>query len=180
MPCVRDIVSQKDIERYVMDLSARPSDYLARLRLLRLFGSEPHHSLQALAKKYNPVILLHLGKTLDRYRHLLASDLSFASRSNSSIADRFFYHSQEVGFGKYGEPWRQMRRIAMLHLLSQRQALAFRKVRELEGAVVLIAKICVAAGLVNLSDMIIDFTSILIYRRSAILVNSAILYNNRV
>ncbi|KAG6516665.1 hypothetical protein ZIOFF_027138 [Zingiber officinale] len=139
---------------------------------LHQLGSLPHRSLRALAEKHGPVMALRLGRlptvvvsSPEGAQEVLKTrDLVFASRPDSSLADRLFYRSQEMAFSKYGEPWRQMRRIGVLHLLSQKQVHSFRKVRE-EEAAALVARIRAAAGgPVNLSDMIIDFTSNLICR----------------
>ncbi|KAG6512884.1 cytochrome P450 71A1-like [Zingiber officinale] len=134
---------------------------------LHQISSLPHRSLRALAEKHGPVMLLRLGRvptvvvssSAGAQEVLKTRDLTFASRPDSSLADRLFYRSQEILFSKYGEPWRQMRRIGVLHLLGQKQVHSFRKVRE-EEAAALVARIRAAAGgPVNLSDMIIDFTS---------------------
>ncbi|KAG6512885.1 cytochrome P450 71A1-like [Zingiber officinale] len=138
---------------------------------LHQLGSLPHRSLRALAEKHGPVMVVRLGRLptvvvsspAAAQEVLKTRDLAFASRPDSSLADRLFYRSQELAFGKYGEAWRQMRRIGVLHLLSQKQVQSFRKVRE-EGAAALVARIRAAAGPVNLSDMMIDFTSDLICR----------------
>ncbi|XP_042386362.1 cytochrome P450 71A1-like [Zingiber officinale] len=139
---------------------------------LHQLGSLPHRSLRALAEKHGPVMALRLGRVptvvvsspAGAQEVLKTRDLAFANRPDSSLADRIFYSSQDLAFSKYGEPWRQMRRIGVLHLLNQKQVHSFRKVRE-EEADALVARIRSAAGCpVNLSDMIIDFTSDLICR----------------
>ncbi|XP_074586128.1 cytochrome P450 71A1-like [Curcuma longa] len=138
---------------------------------LHQLGSHPHRSLRALAEKHGPVMALRLGRVhtvvvsspAAAQEVLETRDLAFASRPDSSLADRLFYRSQEMAFGKYGEPWRQMRRIGVLHLLSQKQVHSFRKVRE-EEAAALVARIRAASGPVNLSELIIDFASDLICR----------------
>ncbi|XP_074583146.1 cytochrome P450 71A1-like [Curcuma longa] len=133
---------------------------------LHQLGSLPHRSLRALAEKHGPVMVLRLGRVhtvvvsspAAAQEVLKTRDLAFASRPDSSLADRLFYRSQEMVFSKYGEPWRQMRRICVLHLLGQKQVHSFRKVRE-EEAAALVARIRAASGPVNLSDLIIDFTN---------------------
>ncbi|PWA35478.1 cytochrome P450 [Artemisia annua] len=45
-------------------------------------------------------------------------DSIFSSRHKLSIPDKLNYGSKNIGFAPYGEHWRQVRRIAMLHLLS--------------------------------------------------------------
>ncbi|KAM3362171.1 hypothetical protein P3S68_017025 [Capsicum galapagoense] len=56
-------------------------------------------------------------------------DLVCSSRPKSSIAHRLFYGSKDIGFSPYGEYWRQIKSIAMLHLQSNK---TFRDIREEE------------------------------------------------
>ncbi|XP_074585586.1 cytochrome P450 736A117-like [Curcuma longa] len=164
--CIRWIRSKKSPVRHPPAVPGLPV-----FGNLHQLGSLPHRSLRALAEKHGPVMVLRLGRVhtvvvsspAAAQEALKTRDLAFASRPDSSLADRLFYLSQEMAFSKYGEPWRQMRRIGVLHLLSQKQVHSFRKVRE-EEAAALVARIRAASGPVNLSDLIIDFTNDLICR----------------
>ncbi|CAL9779517.1 unnamed protein product [Musa acuminata subsp. burmannicoides] len=90
-------------------------------------------------------------------------DLAFASRPDSSLSDRLFYGSQDIGFCKYGELWRQVRRVCVLHLLSLRRVHSFRPIREEEVAL-LVGRIRAASSRVNISEMIVSLTSDIISR----------------
>ncbi|XP_060206462.1 cytochrome P450 71A4-like [Lycium barbarum] len=115
---------------------------------LHQLGSHPHRSLHKLSEKYGPVMLLHLGSkpvivasSVDAARDIMKThDLVWASRPKSSIADRLFYRSKDVAFSPFGEYWRQVRSITVLHLLSNKRVQSFRDVREEETSNV-IAKI---------------------------------------
>nr|GMD32986.1 cytochrome P450 71A2-like [Ipomoea batatas] len=48
-------------------------------------------------------------------------DSIFSDRPKSSITDRLFYGSKDVAFAPYGEYWRQVRSICVLHLLSNKR-----------------------------------------------------------
>lgn len=61
-------------------------------------------------------------------------DHTFSSRPKSSIAARLLYDYKDVSLASYGEYWRQMRSIAVLHLLSNKRVHSFRSVREEETA----------------------------------------------
>lgn len=85
-----------------------------------------------------------------------AQDAKFASRPQLHMASKFFYGCREVAFAPYGDYWRQVRRITVLHVLNAKRALSFNPVREEEVAI-LVAKIrrCAASsdGSVKLSDL---------------------------
>uniref|UniRef100_M1BJH1 Cytochrome P450 71A2 n=1 Tax=Solanum tuberosum TaxID=4113 RepID=M1BJH1_SOLTU len=59
-------------------------------------------------------------------------DLVCSSRPKSSMADRLFYGSKDVGFSPYGEYWRQIKSIVMFHLLSNKRVRSYRDIREEE------------------------------------------------
>uniref|UniRef100_I1NLI3 Cytochrome P450 n=1 Tax=Oryza glaberrima TaxID=4538 RepID=I1NLI3_ORYGL len=61
------------------------------------------------------------------------------------MAERLLYGGRDVAFAPYGEYWRQARRICVVHLLSARRVLSFRRVRE-EEAAALVARVRAAAG----------------------------------
>ncbi|XP_074580635.1 psoralen synthase-like [Curcuma longa] len=74
---------------------------------LHQLGSLPHRSLRALAEKHGPVMVLRLGRVhtvvvsspAAAQEALKTRDLAFASRPDSSLADRLFYRSQVAGDG---------------------------------------------------------------------------------
>ncbi|XP_059655124.1 cytochrome P450 736A117-like [Cornus florida] len=106
---------------------------------LHQLGLLPHHSLQSLAQKYGPLMLLHLGSkpvlivsSADAAREIFKThDHAFSNRPKSSIANRLFY-GKDVAFVPYGEYWRQMRSICVLQLLNNRRVQSFHTVREEE------------------------------------------------
>ncbi|KAL4559747.1 hypothetical protein LXL04_031892 [Taraxacum kok-saghyz] len=93
---------------------------------LHQLRSNPHHSLQALTQKHGPLVLIHLGNvpvlvvsSVDVAREIFKTrDLIFSSRPKLSIPGRLLYGFKDIGFAPYGEYWRQVRSIAVLHLLS--------------------------------------------------------------
>ncbi|KAK4735196.1 hypothetical protein R3W88_009457 [Solanum pinnatisectum] len=107
---------------------------------LHQLGSLPHRSLHKLSKKYGPLMLLHFGSkpvivasSVEAAHDIMKThDLVCSSRPKSSMADRLFYGSKDVGFSPYGEYWRQIKSIVVLHLLSNKRVRSYRDIREEE------------------------------------------------
>ncbi|XP_004236547.2 cytochrome P450 71A4-like [Solanum lycopersicum] len=107
---------------------------------LHQLGSLPHRSLHKLSKKYGPVMLLQFGSkpvivasSVDAARDIMkTNDLIWSGRPKSSMTDVLFYGSKDVAFSPYGEYWRQIRSITVLHLLSNKRVQSYRRVREEE------------------------------------------------
>lgn len=139
---------------------------------LHQLGLLPHQTLQSLAGKHGPLMLLHFGSvpvlvvsTADAAHDVLKThDLTFASRPLIFRAvKKFILDGKNIGFAPYGEYWRQMRSIFVLHLLSSKRVQCFRFMREEETAVFM-KKIRGSSSLVNLSKMFSEFTNDVICR----------------
>ncbi|XP_015069144.1 cytochrome P450 71A4-like [Solanum pennellii] len=142
---------------------------------LHQLGSLPHRSLHKLSKKYGPVMLLHLGSkpviiasSVEAARDIMKThDLVWATRPKSSIVDRLFYGSKDVGFSPFGEYWRQVKSIVVLHLLNNKTVQSYRRVREEETAN-MIGKIrdgCdSSSSVINLGDHLGSLTNNIISR----------------
>ncbi|XP_049396242.1 cytochrome P450 71A4-like [Solanum stenotomum] len=142
---------------------------------LHQLGLHPHRSLHKLSKKYGPVMLLHLGNkpvivasSVDAARDIMKThDLVWATRPKSSIVDRLFYGSKDVGFSPFGEYWRQVRSIVVLHLLNDKRVQSFRYVREEETANMIekIRQGCdSSSSVINLGDHLCSLTNNIISR----------------
>ncbi|XP_059306175.1 cytochrome P450 71A3-like [Lycium ferocissimum] len=107
---------------------------------LHQLGSHPHRSLHKLSEKHGPVTLLHLGSkpvlvasSVEASRDIMKThDLVWSNMPKSSIADGLIYGSKDVTFSPYGEYWRQIRSVIVLHLLSNKRVQSYRHVREEE------------------------------------------------
>nr|XP_043622221.1 cytochrome P450 Tp4149-like [Erigeron canadensis] len=107
---------------------------------LHQLGSSPHLSLRAISQKHGPLVLIHLGSvpvlvvsSAEAAREILKThDLIFSSRPKLYIHDKLSYGSKDIGFAPYGEYWRQVKSITVLHLLSRKRVQSFRKIREKE------------------------------------------------
>ncbi|OIT30640.1 PREDICTED: cytochrome P450 71A3-like [Nicotiana attenuata] len=141
---------------------------------LHQLGSHPHRSLHKLSEKYGPVMLLHFGSkpvvvasSVDAARDIMKThDLVWSNRPKSKMADKIFYGSKDVAFSPYGEYWRQVRSITVLHLLSNKRVQSFRDVREEEisNMIEKIRQECDSSSVINLRDHLCSLTEKVISR----------------
>ncbi|XP_050232512.1 premnaspirodiene oxygenase-like [Mercurialis annua] len=138
----------------------------------QLIGGLPHHKLGALAKKYGPVMQLQFGQvptvvisSPETAKQVMKThDTIFAQRPFLIVSDIIFYKGLDLGFARYGDHWRQMRKICILELLSAKRVQLFRPIRE-EAVSNLIADISSNAGsTINLTQMLNILSSTLITR----------------
>ena len=119
-------------------------------------------------------MLLHFGKVpvvivsaADAAREIMkTNDVIFLNRPKSSIFAKLLYDYKDVSMAPYGEYWRQMRSICVLHLLSNRRVQSFRGVREEETALLMekISSSSSSSTPIDLSKMFLSLTNDLICR----------------
>ncbi|KAG6408322.1 hypothetical protein SASPL_131327 [Salvia splendens] len=127
---------------------------------LHQLSSAPHRSLQSLSRRYGTLMLL-IASSAEAAREIMKNqDLIFSSRPQLSIASRLFYNNQDMAFAPYGEHWRQIRSICVLHLLSNKRVQSYRGVREEETSLMVdkIRRLGASSNPVNLSDVIQSLT----------------------
>ncbi|KAL5780384.1 hypothetical protein ACOSQ2_011121 [Xanthoceras sorbifolium] len=109
---------------------------------LPLLGGQqpPQVTLGDMADKYGPIFSIKMGV----YRTIVVSnwemakeclttnDKVFANRPKMLIAEVMGYNYAMVGFSPYGPYWRQVRKIAVLELLSNHRVQMFKHVRQTE------------------------------------------------
>ncbi|XP_066363381.1 cytochrome P450 71A1-like isoform X2 [Miscanthus floridulus] len=106
--------------------------------LHQLGRSHHYRTLLELARRHGPLFLLHLGSVPTRVvssasmaeEVLKAQDHVFCGRPQQHTARGLLYGCRDVAFSAYGERWRQLRRIAVVHLLSAKRVDSFRVLRE--------------------------------------------------
>ncbi|CAA2967282.1 cytochrome P450 71A8-like [Olea europaea subsp. europaea] len=135
---------------------------------LHQLSSLPHHSLQYLARKHGPLMLLHFGSepalivsSADAAREIMKThDIIFSNRPDSSVARRLLYDGKDLSIAPYGEYWRQLKSIFVLQLLSNKRVQSFRAIREEETALMMekIKKSYISSSQLNLSDMFTELT----------------------
>ncbi|KAG2626392.1 cytochrome P450 71A1-like [Panicum virgatum] len=134
-----------------------------------------HRKLQALARRHGDIFLLRLGSvpalvvsSASVAEEVLKNqDHVFCGRPQQRTACGILYGCRDVGFSPYGERWRQLRRIAIVHLLGAKRVDSLRALREEEVAS-LVARVRAATGTsddsrgklraVNLSELIVSLT----------------------
>ncbi|XP_055821043.1 premnaspirodiene oxygenase-like [Solanum dulcamara] len=106
--------------------------------LHHLTGALPHHALRNLSRKYGPLMHLQLGEIHAvvvssphmAKQFLKVHDLSFAARPKLMVSDIVFYHQKDIIFAKYGDYWKQMRKICISELLSAKMVKSFSLIRQ--------------------------------------------------
>eukprot|EP01018_Ginkgo_biloba_P011309 Gb_11421 [translate_table: standard] len=105
---------------------------------MHMLGKLPHRALNALSKKYGPLMFMRLGlvptvvvSSPDMAKEILKThDRVFASRPMSSATKYLFYNASDVAFAPYGAYWRQMRKVCVSELLSPERIKSCGSVRE--------------------------------------------------
>ncbi|GJN39686.1 hypothetical protein PR202_gb28821 [Eleusine coracana subsp. coracana] len=138
---------------------------------LHLVSSLPNVSLRDLSAKHsrNGIMLLRLGAVptlvvsspgaaqavLRTYDHV------FSSRPPSPITDILFYGSTDIAFCPYGEHWRQVKKIATTHLLSNKKVRSYCHAREQEVRLVMtkIHEAAAAGTAIDLSELLNSFAN---------------------
>ncbi|KAL0344933.1 UNVERIFIED_CONTAM: cytochrome [Sesamum radiatum] len=136
--------------------------------------STPHIYLWRLSKKYGPVMSMKIGSkpvlvvSSPRIAKevLKTHDLVFSSRPRVLGQYKLSYNCSDVAFAPYSDSWRELRKICVLHLLSSKQVLSFRPIRE-DEVFRMIRNLSVRASsgeVANLSLIMVTLTSTLICR----------------
>ena len=96
---------------------------------LHQLGLLPHRSLHSLSLKHGRLMLLRFGSkpvlvvsSAAAAREIMKTqDLVFANRPRSTMISKLLYGSRDVGFSPYGEYWRQLKSLCVVHLLSNKR-----------------------------------------------------------
>ena len=130
--------------------------------LLQVTGALPHRSLYNLSKTHGPLMHLQLGEVSAvvvsnprvAKEVLKTHDLCFADRPTLLLGNIILSNCRDIVLARYGEHWRQFRKICTLELLSANKVKSFRNIRE-EEARDLIQSIQSASGsAVNVSEKV--------------------------
>ncbi|XP_050223165.1 cytochrome P450 736A117-like [Mercurialis annua] len=141
---------------------------------LHQLGLHPHRSLRSLAHTHGPIMLLHLGSkpvlvisSAELARDVMKTqDLIFADRPITKIQMMLLYDKKDVAFASYGEYWRQIKSLCVLHLLSNKRVRSYSKIREEEINLIIdtLKNSSSSTSVVNLSDLIIKVTNNIVCR----------------
>ncbi|KAL8226017.1 hypothetical protein R6Q57_018574 [Mikania cordata] len=86
-------------------------------------------------------------------------DLAFTSRPKMSIPDTLLYGSKDITFSPYGEYWRQVKSIAVVHLLNNTRVQSFRQIREKETALAINVIENRCGSVIDLSELLVKLTN---------------------
>ena len=128
--------------------------------LHQMDSSTPHVCLWQLSNQYGPIMSLRLGclpalviSSAGMAKEALkAHDLEFSSRPSLLGTQKMSYNGLDLSVAPYGEYWREMRKICVVHLFSSKRALSFRSIREDEVSR-MIEKISKSASTVKLTNL---------------------------
>ncbi|KVH98187.1 cytochrome P450 [Cynara cardunculus var. scolymus] len=95
---------------------------------------------------------------------LKTHDAALCNRPKLNLPHVLTYGSKDLVFSSYGEYWRQIKSIAVLHLLSNRRVQSFRRVREDETRVMIDMIRESRGSLVDLSDLSLTLTNNVVCR----------------
>nr|XP_011469084.1 PREDICTED: cytochrome P450 71A25-like isoform X1 [Fragaria vesca subsp. vesca] len=105
---------------------------------LHQIGLLAHRSLQALAQRYGPdLMLLHFGSrpvvivtsTNAVSQIFKTHDLAFSDRPKLILFEKLAYNYRDIVGAPYGEYWRQVKSICVVNLLSYKRVRSFGSVR---------------------------------------------------
>ncbi|KAL0410298.1 UNVERIFIED_CONTAM: cytochrome [Sesamum latifolium] len=133
-----------------------------------------HEYFRQLSKEYGPLLYFKLGsrpvlvanssRTAEKI--LKTQDLAFCSRPPLLALRKLSYGGFDIAFAPYGEYWREMRKICVLHLLSAARVRSFRPIREDEVSrlVQKLSEQASRAETINMTERITFLTSTIICR----------------
>ncbi|KAJ0603725.1 putative cytochrome P450 [Helianthus annuus] len=129
---------------------------------LHQLGSSPHRSLRALSQKHGSLMLMQFGSvptlvasSAEAAKEIMKThDLKFANRPKLIIPDMLIYGSSDITFSPYGEFWRQVKSIAVVHLLNTSRVHSFRHVREKEMGLMIETIEKSHGSIIDLSELI--------------------------
>ncbi|KAL0376843.1 UNVERIFIED_CONTAM: cytochrome [Sesamum calycinum] len=142
--------------------------------LLQYNPSNLHIRLAKLSDKYGPLMSMTLvGKPVivissarvakEALKH---NDIAFSSRPSFICSGKLSYNNSDIAFSPYTEYWREMRKMAVVHLFTLKQVNYFRPAREEEVArmVKAISRRANAHQPVNINEIAFSLSSSMISR----------------
>lgn len=129
----------------------------------------PHLYFTNLSKIYGPIFSFRLGnrsivvvqsaKTAKEVLH--TQDKNFCNRLMLSGGKRLSYNGLDVVFSSYGEYYREIKKIFVVHLLSSKRVQSFAPIREEEVSRIIQRISCISSEnkVVNLSELLVNYAS---------------------
>ncbi|KAJ4702078.1 putative Cytochrome P450, partial [Melia azedarach] len=132
--------------------SSNPPLYFQKL-------SAKHGALMSFRIGFVPTLIVSSGKLA---REIFKTHhLQFSSRPTVLGRQTLSYNGSDLAFTPHGDYWREKRKIRVLHLFNSGRVQQFRPIREDEVSRMIekISKLSAAAKPVNLSEIMLSFTS---------------------
>lgn len=132
-------------------------------------ASKPHVYLAELAKTYGPIVRLRIGrvsivvvqssKLAKEVLH--TQDLNFCSRPSMIVFQKLSYGGLDIAFAPYGEYFREIKKISVVHLLSSKRVDSFAPILQDEVARLMrkIKSLSSSSKVINLSELIMGYSS---------------------
>ncbi|XP_074331301.1 LOW QUALITY PROTEIN: strychnine-11-hydroxylase-like [Apium graveolens] len=139
---------------------------------LHQLSRSPHRSLLHLSRKHGSLMFLQLGSvptlvvsSAAMAKEILKTrDLVFSSRPVLYATEKLTYKSSSISFAPYGEYWRQIRKIAVIELLSAKRVQSFKDVREQEVAGMIKRVANSSPGRINMSELMLLLVNNIVLR----------------
>ncbi|XP_002876956.2 cytochrome P450 71B4 [Arabidopsis lyrata subsp. lyrata] len=133
-----------------------------------------HRCLHNLSKKHGPVMHLRLGFASmvvvssgeAAEEALKTHDLECCSRPNTIAARVFSRDGKDIGFGVYGDEWRELRKLSVREFFSVKKVQSFRYIREEENDLMAkkLRELASKQSPVDLSKTLFGLTASIIFR----------------
>ncbi|XP_027336113.1 cytochrome P450 83B1-like [Abrus precatorius] len=142
--------------------------------LHQLNNSFLYLQLWQLSKKYGPLFSLQLGlrpaivvsspKIAEKV--FKVHDLQFSGRPKLFGQQKLSYNGLEMIFSPYGDLWREIRKICLVHVLSSRRVSYFSSIRhfEVKHMIKKISRHASSSNVINLNEVLMSFASTVICR----------------
>ncbi|KAJ1274989.1 hypothetical protein BS78_05G102000 [Paspalum vaginatum] len=135
-----------------------------------------YRAMRRLAQRHGPLMVLRLGEvpvmvvsSPEAAREVMKThDILFADRFLNATLSAFTFNGNNMALARYGERWRQLRKMCVVELLSAARVRSFRHIREEEVARFLesLATSAATGSAVDLSQMISRFINDTFVRES--------------
>ncbi|XP_010421347.1 PREDICTED: cytochrome P450 71A14-like [Camelina sativa] len=173
-PCLTTILAlllfKQLLERTATKINLPPSPWrLPVIGNLHQLSLHPHRSLRSLSFRYGPLMLLHFGRvpvlvvsSSDVAHDIMKThDFKVANRPKLKVVEKFMNGGRDVAFSPYGEYWRHIKSVCVIHLLSKKMVQSFEKVREEEISLMMesVEKASSSTSPLNLSELLMTLTS---------------------
>ncbi|PIA50807.1 hypothetical protein AQUCO_01200218v1 [Aquilegia coerulea] len=148
-----------------------------------------HRSLHNLSQKYGPLMYLRLGysdvlvvSSAEMAREIkINHEIPFGNRPSTTSTRMLFYGPKDMAFSPYGDYWRQVRKISVLEIFSNKKVDSFKSVREEEVAL-LINKISNLASMktpVNITESVINVVNDIMWAMAELVNNPHVMQKAR-